>query len=245
MGDTSPKSALISLLKKARTEERDFWDDLSEAERSAQGTPDHWSPKDVMAHIVVANDRLAADLEAAARGETPPERIDDFNEANRQVFEANRERTWVDLGAYEETVFARLMAAVGALTEEELDDPGRFEWTDGRALWWRVGFTAYYHVLDHVSDLYLERGEADLAQAVQERIAEEMGTLDDSDRWQGTVTYNLACFYALNGQAGPALERLRQAFRLNPGLIDWSKEDSDLDSLRELPEFQVLYEISN
>ena len=144
-----------------------------------------------------------------------------------------------------ETVFARLVAAVQALSEEELDDPARFEWTDGRALWWRVGMTAYYHVLDHVSDLYLERGEADLAQAVQERMAEEMGTLDDSDRWRGTVTYNLACFYALNGQTGPALERLRRAFRLNPGLIDWSKEDSDLDSLRELPEFHILYENSD
>jgi hypothetical protein len=69
-----------------------------------------------------------------------------------------------------------------------------------------------------------------------------MQSLDDSDSWRGTITYNLACFYALDDQPRPALEKLGQALKLNPGLVDWSKEDSDLDSLRELPDFQALYE---
>jgi hypothetical protein len=43
----------------------------------------------------------------------------------------------------------------------------------------------------------------------------------------------------------PALEKLRQAFTLKHGLIDWSKEDSGLDSPRELPEFIALYEESH
>ena len=117
MGTTSHKTPLLSLIEKARAEGRAFWDGLSEAERSAQGTPDHWSAKDVMGHIVTWNDYLAADLEAAARGEAPPERIDDFNEANR-------ERTWEDLGAYEATVSARLVAAV----EEHMCDSAQKEY---------------------------------------------------------------------------------------------------------------------
>jgi len=28
--------------------------------------------------------------------------------------------------------------------------------------------------------------------------------------------------------------------KLSPNLIEWSKQDGDLDSLRELPEFQAL-----
>ncbi len=193
-----------------------------------------------MAHITVWNDRLVAQLEAAARG-LKPKRFQDFNEANRQIFEAHREKTWEDLLDYEDKVFSRLVASLEALADEVLDDPERFEWTEGRPLWWRVGFTGYYHVLDHLSDLRRQRGEADVAQELQLRIAEGMGGLDDSDPWQGTVTYNLACFYALNDQPGPALENLRRGLGLNPGLVAWSKEDSDLDSLRDLPEFQGLY----
>ena len=242
MGDTLRALALTELIEKARADEHAFWDGMSEAQRSAQGTPDHWSAKDITAHVLVWNDRLAADLEAAARDEAPPERMADFNEANRQIFEANRERSWQDLLEYEEAVYARLVTAVKALNDEVLDDPARFEWTQGRPLWWRVAFTTYFHPLDHLSHLYIEAGDFEMAEKLQKRVAQDMATLDDTDAWQGTVTYNLGCFYALNDQPQAALDRLRQAFKLNPGLIDWSKEDSDMDSLRELPEFQALYE---
>jgi len=241
MDDVFRKSALTNLIKKARAEQHAFWDGLSRARRSAQGAPDHWSAKDAAAHIIVWNDRLAANLEAAARGDAPRQ-YEDFEAANRQVFEANRERSWQDLLDYEERVSARLVAAVDGLSDEMLNDPERFEWTDGRPLWWRVGFTVCFHALDHLSKLHLEWGESDSAQVLQERIVQDMGPLDDSDGWQGTITYNLACFYALSDQPDPAVEKLRRAFELNPWLIDWSKEDSDLDSLRELTEFQALYE---
>ncbi len=241
MDDVLRKSALIDLIKKARAEQRAFWDGLSQARRSARGAPDHWSPKDVAAHITFWNEHLAAGLEAAARGDEH-ERFKDFEATNRQVFEANRERSWEDLLEYEDKVSARLVTAVNGLSDEMLNDPKRFKWTDGRPPWWNVGFTAYFHALDHLSKLHLEWGESEPAQVLQERIVQNMGRLDDSDSWQGTVTYNLACFYALSDQPGPAVERLSRAFELNPWLIDWSKEDSDLDSLRELDDFQALYE---
>ena len=68
-----------------------------------------------------------------------------------------------------------------------------------------------------------------------------MAGLDNAQSWQGTTLYNLACFYALNNQPRPAMQKLRQALKLNPDLIAWSKEDSDLDALRALPEYQALY----
>jgi tetratricopeptide (TPR) repeat protein len=241
MTKTSHKSALIDLLDKARAQTREFEDRLSQAERVAVGEPNHWSVKDVKAHIIVWNDRLAAQLEAAARGERP-EQVQDFDEANRQIFEANRARSWEDLLNYEGEVYSRLVAAVNALSEEILDDPDGLEWTNGRPLWWRISFTAFYHALDHLSHLYLEWGDGDLAGQLQEQIAVNMGALDDSQSWQGISRYNLACFYARNTRPEPALELLRHALQLNPGLVDWSKEDADLDSLRGLPAYQALYE---
>ena len=34
---------------------------------------------------------------------------------------------------------------------------------------------------------------------------------------------------------------LAEALRLNPDLIEWSKQDSDLDSIRDDPAYQALY----
>lgn len=244
MSQKSRKSVLQELIAEAHNEQRAFWDGLSQARRSATGRPDHWSAKDVAAHIIYWNDRLAADLEAAARDVAPPERVEDFDEANRQIIEAHRAWPWEDLLEFEHKASARLLAALDGLSEDMLDDPRRFEWTDGRPLWWRIAFTVFFHALDHLSKCHLEWGAGQRAQEIQELIARDMGKLDDSDTLQGTLTYNLACFYALSEQPAAALETLPRAFKLDPGLVDWSKADSDLDSLREMPAFQALYEES-
>jgi tetratricopeptide (TPR) repeat protein len=241
MSEFSRKSVLIELLEKARTAEQSFWEGLSQQERRALGEVDAWSAKDVLAHISFWKARLAVELEAALHG-GDLEPAGPFEEVNRRVFEDNRQRSWERLLDNDEQVYSRLMAALEALTDDMLDDAARFARTSGRPLWWRVGFTGYFHPLDHLSKFDIERGEAGLARELQERIAQEMGELDASDAWQGTVLYNLACFYSLTGQPVRAIERLYQAFKLNPTLIEWSKEDADLEPLRDLPECQALYE---
>ena len=54
--------------------------------------------------------------------------------------------------------------------------------------------------------------------------------------------YNLGCFYARNGEADRAIAAVGEALPLIPSLVEWSKQDTDLDSLRDLPAFQALYE---
>ena len=66
--------------------------------------------------------------------------------------------------------------------------------------------------------------------------------LDDDAAWQGTVRYNLACHYALAGRTEEAIARLGEALVLNPGLHEWSLQDTDLDSLRQEPGYLALYE---
>ncbi|NIM93364.1 MAG: ClbS/DfsB family four-helix bundle protein [Anaerolineales bacterium] len=239
MGKPNRKTALIQLLEKSRADELAFWNNLSETERSAKGEFDHWSPKDNMAHVIAWKDDLAYQLEEAARDKAP--KRPDYEEENRKIFEVNYDRTWEELLTDEETIFTRLNIAVEALTDEQLDDPNRYEWTIERPLWWRIGFTGYYHPMDHLCTLYRERGEEEKARAIHERIAVDMKEVDEADTWQGTVTYNLACFYALNSELELAMNNLREAFKANPSLMEWSEQDSDLDSLRELPDFQALY----
>jgi tetratricopeptide (TPR) repeat protein len=54
------------------------------------------------------------------------------------------------------------------------------------------------------------------------------------------MLYNAACFTALAGDADTAVEYLRRAFAADPGKVrPWAASDSDLDSLRDRPDYPV------
>ena len=55
-----------------------------------------------------------------------------------------------------------------------------------------------------------------------------------------TPLYNLACCEAMTGRTDDAIGHLRIAFERRPSLVEIAKEDTDLDSLRDEPEFRAL-----
>jgi quercetin dioxygenase-like cupin family protein len=55
-----------------------------------------------------------------------------------------------------------------------------------------------------------------------------------------SLHYGLACVDALEGHREQALGRLRTAFDARPDLREWAREDSDLEGLRDDPEFRAL-----
>ena len=56
------------------------------------------------------------------------------------------------------------------------------------------------------------------------------------------LLYNIACMYALLGNANEALNCLEKSVDKGYGQKDWVEHDNDLDSLRELPRFQRIVE---
>jgi hypothetical protein len=54
------------------------------------------------------------------------------------------------------------------------------------------------------------------------------------------LTYNLACAEARLGETDTAVEHLRAALELRPGLTDLARGDTDLDALRDDPRFVEL-----
>ncbi len=238
MTDSTKKDKLGKLLADVRAEEQALWDSLRDEERNAAGEIDRWAPKDHLAHATFWTERLVAQLQAATGGE-PPESIEDYQKTNDEVFEANKNRNWEDILAWAIEVSRQFHTALDAVSEEVLENTTGSAGTGGRPLWQNVALSMY-HPMHHIADIYLERGDFQSAQSLQERVAEGLSALDDSDAWQGTMQYNLACFYALHDKPQRALTLLETAMKLSPNLIEWSKQDGDLDSLRELPEFQAL-----
>jgi tetratricopeptide (TPR) repeat protein len=97
------------------------------------------------------------------------------------------------------------------------------------------------HNLLHLGQNLAERGELKEAAALQEWLAQALIDLDNRPANRGLALYNLACFYATTGQAAKALPLVKESLSLREDLREWSQQDSDLDSLREMAEFKTLY----
>lgn len=54
--------------------------------------------------------------------------------------------------------------------------------------------------------------------------------------------YNIACFYSLAGEVDQAIDFLERAAASGKADVEWLRQDSDLDNLRDDPRFQELVE---
>lgn len=231
------KSKLIELIKKIGAEEQALFANLPEAERSAQGKPDQWSPKDVLAHLAAWKEREAGNLAAAARGE-PPTRYDEFEEINAREFKTYRDKSWTEILEKAAEANQQIIEQIERSSETELEETLHGE----RKLWQSIVGTGYIHPVMHLAQIYMEQGEKEYGTKLQENVAAELLEMDGGQSWKGTVRYNLACHYALIGETEKAIKGLQEALEQNPGLKDWSKEDPDFASIREEPEYIALYE---
>ena len=127
---------------------------------------------------------------------------------------------------------------IESFSAQDLSDPKKYAWLEGRPLGDRVLGNLIWHPQSHIADFYVKRDKLEKATAMQEALTEQ---LKEFPTWAATAVYNAACFYALNGMPAKAIPFLKTAFTQRPDLVEWSKQDSDLDSLREQADFKALY----
>jgi tetratricopeptide (TPR) repeat protein len=127
---------------------------------------------------------------------------------------------------------------IQATSEDDLTRPLHFSEKEPSSLAAQIMGNGLEHPVLHYADYYRRHG--DLGKAMQIYEASVAAVADWPEQY-GTARYNLACFYALNGQTDSAIAELREAVRLRPDLLEWSKQDTDLVSLRQFAAYQALY----
>ncbi len=203
------------------------------------GTPDHWAPKDTFAHITYWIGASAERLATVKRGDRQGS-AEDFQPVNERIFERDRLHSWDDLLAAARQASVDQIAAIEALSEADLADT-TYPWLEGGPVWRSAAGNGFEHPLEHLAHFYRERGDLARAQQLMEQQTEGIFALDPSEKGRGGLVYNQGCFWALAGQPDRAIALIREALALRPDLIEWSKQDSDLVSLRDLPDFQAIY----
>lgn len=231
------KTRLIQLLDLSRSFQQQLIADLDPVARTADGTWENWSVKDELAHVIAWQLNSLARIAAFRHAEPIPD-FSDYHSINRSIYDTNRDRTLAEIVAEGDRAYADFVALIQSTSEDELTRPVRFSAQEPSSLVAQIMGNGFEHPVVHYADYCRRRG--DLTKATQVYEA-SVAAVADWPEWHGTARYNLACFYALNGQADQAVAELRAALRLRPDLLEWSKQDTDLVSLRELEAYQALY----
>jgi hypothetical protein len=233
------KPLLIRLIQHTYEQEMALIEHLNEEERSASGSLERWSAKDVIAHNAFWKEYRSRSLREASPGEQALSE-DEEDALNAQVFEKYSHLSLNGVLAFALSAQEALLETIQLISEERLNDTS-LSWQEGRPVW-RI-FTSYgcSHSIIHLAEHYRQRGESHLATRLWEATAKQLVALDDSPVWQGTVKYNLACQYAQDNQPGKAIDHLKKALQLNPGLSEWSQRDPDLIPLHESTAYKNLY----
>ncbi len=243
------KVMVIELIGLARQEELGLFGSLSDAERATNGTPERWSAKDTLAHIASWKRLHAEKLATVARGETPPTWTDDavIEHVNAENYATFQTCSWEEVAHDAEQGYQSLVAAVERLTERELTGPQAFPLMKGHALWPETLGNGCWHPFTHMTALDEQRGDsaqqARLNAAhlrARERMIAALERAGTPPKAMATDLYNLACLYALNGDATRAMQRLGEAVQLQADLALHAKHDGDFASLAADPSFQAL-----
>jgi hypothetical protein len=56
----------------------------------------------------------------------------------------------------------------------------------------------------------------------------------------GLLFYNLACLESLTGERAQAIQHVRKSIELSEQFREYAQQDSDLDAVRDDPEFKEL-----
>lgn len=232
------KRKALEILERAYKEEQTSVQRLSDKERSAIGTPEQWSAKDTIAHIAVWKERAVQELAAMASGEPGPD-FDGYDQINARIFKEHQDFAWSEVLNKSRQVHCLLQEQTEAMPNDVLTDARALDWY-GEPIWRLIVVRGCIHPLHHLAQCYIERGNVDYATRIQAEAASLLLQLDDDPVWQGYVHYGLANHYAGLGQTEETINKLREALRLNPDLIERSKENPSFASVREDAEYRSL-----
>jgi hypothetical protein len=238
--DVGLKAKVEELAHKGFDEVQAYIDALTDEQKAIVGTSDDWSPKDILAHMTAWKEQVVINVQAGKRGESEPVKVD-YQVLNGEFFEKHYARSWEEILEYRRETQKDLLKELEAMSDDDFKRTEGVPMQGGRPLWQMVVGIVFTHPMGHLRDPVLARGDYARAVEMQKEICRLLSELDDDDAWMGAQQYNLACTYSLVGQKDNAIRTLREALKMTPDLVEWSKKDPDFEPIRDHPDFKAIY----
>jgi hypothetical protein len=156
---------LLDLMKAADSQLERLFSEIPASLVERPGVYGDLSPKDVLAHIAAWQQletnwlrdslwgrgavRFAPGFEVSL--DMPEDEVEVVrNRLNEYVFEQNKDRPYAGvLGDYRRT-YRELAATIEQMSDEQLNDPERFDWWRGEPVWTSIAGNSYAHIEEHI-----------------------------------------------------------------------------------------------
>jgi hypothetical protein len=114
-----------------------------------------WSIKDLIAHIGFWEQHTASKFSALLRGVEPPDEAVTLDELNARVYAQNRHKPLAGVRLEEQAAYEHLLLLVDNAVEDDLFNPRRFAWTEGKPFAEWIENNLHGHYEEHQADLKL------------------------------------------------------------------------------------------
>ncbi len=111
-----------------------------------------WSIKDLIAHIGFWEQLTARRFGALLRGVNPPDDALTLDELNAQVYAQNQHKPLAEVRLEEQAAYDQLLLLVENSTDDDLFNPQRFAWTEGKPFAEEIENNTYGHYAEHQAD---------------------------------------------------------------------------------------------
>jgi hypothetical protein len=223
------KAAITGLIGFAATEEQIL---LAAAPPNENGNPQNWAAIPIVAHNTEFKAQQVTRLSAIRQSQDPPEFVE-INHTDASVYQSYAAGAPQNVAPGSIQVTGELIDGLAAMDADDMLEPSRHPWLNGRQLWLQIVVRGFWHPTGHLSDYYLARGQADRAVALTAHAVATARYLGVPDEAAAMASYNLACAEAKAGRLDDAAAAVRETVALNPGLRAKVSTEPDLAPLRE------------
>jgi tetratricopeptide (TPR) repeat protein len=226
------RRAVTGLLSFAAAEEQALLAADAFGPGSSGGSPDRWAAVPLVAHNNQFKSQQAERIGCLLNRRVPPA-YQEIDHTSEEVYRSYLAQPPEVVLAGCRQVSAELADGTWALSDDDLLDPARHSWLNGRLLWLQIVVRGVWHPTGHLGDYYLARDQAGRAVAMQAQGLAMARYLGAPAAAAGMAGYNLACAQARAGQPDEAARTLAEAIEANPDLRANAHRDPDLEVLRE------------
>ena len=239
-GDTMAlRSALAGLLSLAAAEEQTLLAETAFRTDGDPGRADNWAAVPLVAHNNEFKGQQAERLVALAAGQVPAT-YGETDHSSAEVYRGYRAQPAAAVMSECRRVSSDLIDRTWSLSDDDLLDPARHPWLNGRMLWLQIVVRGFWHPTGHVGDYYLAHGRAERAIALHLHALATARYLGAPAPARGMAGYSLACAQARTGQLEEAARTVTEAIGVNPDLRANAGRDPDLAVLRDTGQLDVL-----
>ena len=111
-----------------------------------------WSLKDLIAHLGFWEQHTALRFSALLRGVEPPDEALTQDEPNARAYAQNQHKPLAEVRLQEQTAYEQLLLLVENAAGDDLFNPQRFVWTEGKPFAEWIEGNTYGHYEEHLAD---------------------------------------------------------------------------------------------